>query len=110
MRVIEERSVEALNAEGVVGTEKKLSKRDSVRYESNNTAVYTLYQSDIAIITEDEITLGTMYGNHKTNTTKSRINAISRHFGVQGVGQKNLAWTWDDGEPYTGRRSFPRRP
>ena len=69
-------------------------------WSNDNTQVLTegdvsrvfLYGNQIATIGENFIQL--FDGNHQTNTTKSRLNAILAEHGVQGeyVFQKNFQW------------------
>ena len=60
--------------------------------QADGIAVVLLHGNKIAEIGENFIQL--FDGNHQTNTTKSRLNAILAEHGVQGerVFQKNFEW------------------
>lgn len=106
MRDIERRIVGALES----GETVKLSKRDAVICPDgkNGPRVYRLWGNTVATINADKsITLGAIGGYWCTATTKSRINAIGRHFLADiGVYQRDFAWYWTDGTAYTGARTF----
>jgi hypothetical protein len=65
-----------------------------------------LHSNRIATIRRSEsgTTIQLFDGGWQTATTKSRLNAIAREFGVCGVYQKNFEWFFDDGEPFNDMR------
>lgn len=73
-----------------------------------NHMIYVLWKTTIVRLTPTTIELGTKGGAFQTTTTKSRINAIARAFSLPGITQHNFIWTWTDGVPYDGVRTFPR--
>jgi len=67
-----------------------------VRFDGNNWRVI-LHNTAIAQCENGILRLAT--GGWKTTTTKSRLNAILRHFGKGGIFQKDGTWYWT----YSGR-------
>lgn len=65
-----------------------------------------LCHSVIAEIRENTITLSAC--GYRTNTTKSRLNAIALHFKLPTIHQRDFTWYWSDGQPYNGARTFER--
>ena len=67
-------------------------------------ASVTLYETEIARLFIDKRTGRILshsfnHGGDKTNTIKSRINALARHFGLEQVYQKNFVW-YRGNEPF----------
>lgn len=70
--------------------------------------VVFLCNNIIAVIYSDKIILKNC--GYYTATTKSRLNAIARHFKLPCIYQKNRAWYWTDGILFNREREFPRTP
>ena len=81
--------------------------RDRVELNAGGVSAI-LHNSVYATVKDDEIVLGVEGGAWQSNTTKSRINAVACHFKLPCVSQKNWVWTWTDGVPYDGKRTFKR--
>ena len=109
MRKIEREIIAAMEEK----REAQLSKRDKIfialQGEAKGAMVYILWHTPLAIVGERSINLGTPGGVYRSNTTKSRINAIAGHYGLPGIVQKNFVWRWSDGRAYDGGRNFERK-
>ena len=68
--------------------------------------IYYLHGTAVAAKRGDVLRLGVDGGAWQTVTTKSRINAFARHYGLPTIRQRNYVWTWSDGVKYTGWRDF----
>jgi len=114
MRDIERSIMKAMTVDGDIAmAEVKLSIRDLVLYFKNKESgiwehVYLLHGTVVARLVDEDgkLILGTPDGSWQTVTTKSRINAFSRHFNVQGICQRKYRWYWEDGQEYDGARIF----
>ena len=82
--------------------------RDRVEVDQSGNVDAILHSSVYATVKTDEIVLGVEGGAWQTDTTKGRINAVACHFKLPCVSQKNFVWTWMDGVPYDGKRTFKR--
>lgn len=104
MRKVEQRIIAALEA----GRSAKLSRHDRVKPDGR---VY-LFGNLIAYWNKARqvLHLGTCGGAWQTVTTKSRINALARHFHVPGLIQRDFVWYWTDGKRYDDIRSFDLTP
>ena len=105
MRKIEQAIIAAMKE----GKALKSGSRDEVRIVNpQGAAIYCLHGTPVAVWNPVArlLVLGVDGGKWSTNTTKSRINSIARAFGAQGIHQKDFSWTWDDGTPYYGDRTF----
>ena len=93
MRKIEQRIIHAIDKRQSV----TLSQRDQVR-TIDNVIIVTLWNTDIVKIYFNEDGLFEKMvlsnGGYQTVTTKSRINAILRHFNFDQIYQKNFEWVW----------------
>ena len=67
------------------------SANTSVVIDDNNAAYVYLHGNHIATIDNDNVTL--FDGGWQSNTTKSRLNAISQEF-AYGVGVFQKQWEW----------------
>ena len=66
------------------------SKRDRIVSENGNVSLY-LWGNKVAEVTDDKIAL--FSGTWRSNTTKSRLNAVLRGLGCDWrIYQKNFAW------------------
>ena len=114
MRAINSKIIKALD--GKAG-DYKLSKRDKVYVSvadgiGNRTTsrAYYLWNSQIFNMNTTSytttISIGVRNGAYQTVTTKNRINFLADAYGLPGIVQKSYAWSWSDGVPYTGTRTF----
>ncbi|HSW65323.1 MAG TPA: hypothetical protein VLH56_18750 [Dissulfurispiraceae bacterium] len=84
-----------------------MSKRDTIESVGAGSIVYRLHGHTVAWHQgSDAIILGTFDGRWQTRTTKSRINAFADHYHLPRIAQRNFVWTWSDGIPYEGVRTF----
>lgn len=95
MRTIEERIIEAFKA----GKALKLTKRDAVEIDGAK-AVCKLWGHGVFCHDKEKNAFYFSFRGWPTQTTKSRIDALLREFGLGGVRQKNhrMVWYWDGGE------------
>ena len=99
MRVIEQKLTEIVgdcfNGKYTKSFSKSPSKRDTVEYDHEGSQV-TVFLWNSAIVKMDikERRMIVRSCGHRTNTTKSRLNAFIQQFDSQvgGIFQKN--WTW----------------
>ena len=99
MRVIEQKLTEIVgdcfNGKYTKSFSKSPSKRDRVKYDHEGSQV-TVFLWNSAIVKMDikERRMIVRSCGHRTNTTKSRLNAFIQQFDSQvgGIFQKN--WTW----------------
>lgn len=109
MRTIESKILAAIDARKPFRVSRNGEIHDRVLLTTTPVGVvYQLCNASIAFIDDDTITLRTR-GWH-TNTTKSRLNAIARHFNLPTIYQKNFIWYWSDGLRVEGERTFERKP
>ena len=64
-----------------------------------------LHNTVVALIEPDAMRISLYAKNYRTNTTKSRINAVLGEFSTYSIFQKNKQWmysgrTWDKEEPF----------
>jgi len=85
MRKIEERIIKAINRHEKI----RLSKRDMVDSMVGKTDVY-LHSTIIASIYKGHIIINS--GSWRTNTTKSRLNAILHEYTNCAIMQEDWAW------------------
>ena len=106
MKTIERKILEAFRARESV----KLSSRDEVTSYNSGLPLYFvdyyLHGTRVARRDGRVLILGTPRGDWQTVTTKSRINAFAREYGLPGIVQKDFVWSWTDNIPYTGERYF----
>ena len=95
MRTIEEKIFEAFKA----GKALKLTKRDAVELDGAKV-VYRLWGSAVFSYDKERDAFFFSFCGWPSITTKSRIHALLRSFGLGGVRQKNyrMVWFWDGGE------------
>jgi hypothetical protein len=110
MRRIEERIIEAI----AVGATARLSERDTVETllpGEKSTPEWTcrvwLHSTCIATIYADRVVVNT--GGWRTNTTKSRLNAILWEYCATAIHQKDYTWYVMGGAHVEDGMSIPRR-
>jgi len=114
MRDIERSIMNAMTVDdGISDFEASISIRDRILCFDNKVSgkrehVYLFHGTVVARLVDEDgkLILGTPDGSWQTVTTKSRINAFSRHFNVQGICQRKYRWYWEDGQEYDGARIF----
>lgn len=109
MRKIEKQIIEAIRNRSTI----RLSKRDYVFYDQEtNCSTYRLWYTDVAKVYWDIawIVGEFRHGGWRTNTTKSRINAIAFEIlGAFSICQHNHEWYDAHGEPWNTDRVFTVR-
>jgi hypothetical protein len=106
MNKIERKIVHYLKNPEKVKRNKNLSERDHIYLYPGNSLLYVLWNSPLVSLCGDTLNLGVRGARWQSKTTKRRLNAIAREFGLPGITQKNYQWKWDDGQLYTGIRTF----
>ena len=90
MRKIEREMVEAFTN----GTPKKKG-NDQIIVADDGQVEYRLHGNRIAHRTADKLT--TWDAGFRSNTTKSRLNAILANYSLPRIVQKSYVWYWTDG-------------
>jgi len=91
MRKIEREMVEAFTS----GTPKKKG-NDQVIVTDDRRIEYRLHGNRIAYIVTGTLTVWD--AGYRSNTTKSRLNAILSYYDLPRIVQKKRVWYWTDGE------------
>ena len=99
MRKIERQLTETvdkcLNGKYTKSFSKRLSKRDTIKYDHGGSQVTVfLWNSPIVRVDTKEKRMILDSCNYETNTTKSRLNSFTRCFDPQGRGIFQKNWTW----------------
>lgn len=108
MRKIEKRIIDTVNSGPYP---KQLSIRDRVEYDKISGRVLVYLHStmiaSIASLAQDKPTVIINTGGWRTNTTKSRLNAILREYCNTGIYQRDYTWYLQGSRDalFTGRKN-----
>lgn len=105
MRTIESKILSAIDRKKPLRVTRNGATHDEVFIGIRVIYVFLCHYA-IAEIRENTITLSAC--GYLTNTTKSRLNAIARHFNLPTISQRDFTWYWSDGQLYNGTRTFER--
>lgn len=74
--------------------------KDNTSVTRDDAGVHHVYLHGSEIAQVDELNIKVRHAGYRTNTTKSRLNAILKTFGSfkDGVHQKNFVWYLRDGQ------------